>query len=540
MRDVVDEASRVAASRGETRAFLRRYVADQRGATMIFFSVGLSVVALAAAMALDYGRIELERTQMQRALDSAALAAAHRLGMPDQDVAGPAAAAAFFKANIPAGSKLAIDSLKINAEAGEVTASSGGLIPTSLMNAFGISSVKVGAGSRIVRGDGTVEVALVLDNSGSMAGQPIIDLKEAARNLVDVIFSGASSNEKVHIGVVPFAGSVNVGAQRRDEGWIDTDGISPVHHENFSEPRSRFDVFQQLGTSWQGCIETRPAPYDTNDTPPSSANPATLFVPMLAPDEPDRGNADGGSYPNNYLNDFGGSCPVPEQVCIDYNKRKERCDEYGPKPLSPSVAQARMCKYEGAATPSGLGPNYGCTTSPLLELSAQKQDVTAAIDAMGANGSTNIGEGLMWGWRVLSPEAPFTQGQAWSAPKNQKFIVLMTDGQNTYSRYSDNHNWTSYGAFGFGAKGRLGTTNSTSALVSQMNAKTLAACTNAKANGIVVYTISFRLESDAATRELLASCATDTSKAFTAGDGNALFNTFQAIGREISQLRVAG
>jgi hypothetical protein len=260
---------------------------------------------------------------------------------------------------------------------------------------------------------------------------------------------------------------------------------------------------------------------------------------MFAPDEPDSGNADGASYPNNYLSDFGGSCPVPEQVCIVYNTRRARCDQYGPKPLPAGEAQARMCKYEGVSPPSGLGPNYGCTTSPLLELTSHKDDVKSAIGAMGANGSTNIGEGLMWGWRVLSPGAPFAQGRPWSDPHNQTVIVLMTDGENTYTRYANSHNWTWYGAFGFGAKGRLGTTNTSTALLNQMNAKTRSACTNAKGEGIIVYTIAFRLESNPATRALLAQCATDSSKAFTASDGAALYNTFQAIGREISQLRVA-
>jgi hypothetical protein len=261
---------------------------------------------------------------------------------------------------------------------------------------------------------------------------------------------------------------------------------------------------------------------------------------MLAPDEPDSGNSGGATYPNNYLNDFGGSCPVPEQVCINYNTRKNRCDEYGPAPLTPAVAQARMCKYNGVSPPAGLGPNYNCTSAPLLDLTTYKEDVISALDGMVANGFTNIGEGLMWGWRLLSPAPPFTQGRPWNEPRNQKVIVLMTDGENTYSRYSGNHNWTFYGAFGYAAKGRLGATNTSTAIINQMNTKTRTACTNAKANGIIVYTVAFRLESNPSTRALLAECATDSSKAFTASDGAALYNTFQAIGREIAQLRVAG
>ncbi len=45
---------------------------------------------------------------------------------------------------------------------------------------------------------------------------------------------------------------------------------------------------------------------------------------------------------------------------------------------------------------------------------------------------TSIGEGAAWGWRTLSPGAPFTEGRPYGAEENQKVLVLMTDGQNTY------------------------------------------------------------------------------------------------------------
>ncbi len=37
--------------------------------------------------------------------------------------------------------------------------------------------------------------------------------------------------------------------------------------------------------TWQGCVEARPVPYNNDDATPDSGNPATLFVPMFAPDE---------------------------------------------------------------------------------------------------------------------------------------------------------------------------------------------------------------------------------------------------------------
>ena len=58
---------------------------------------------------------------------------------------------------------------------------------------------------------------------------------------------------------------------------------------------------------------------------------------------------------------------------------------------------------------------------------------------MQAKGGTNIMEGVMWGWRVLSPEPPFTEGKAYDDPENDKFLIVMTDGENWHQSRS-NHN----------------------------------------------------------------------------------------------------
>lgn len=529
------------ASRGRRRyAGLTRMLVglhrDQSGGTLILFALCFSLVMFAVGMAIDFGRAELERMQMQRALDAAALAAAHQLGMPDQDAKARQAAETYFRVNSPAGSQTHIDAIALDAQKGEISMTAAGQTLTTLLNAFGISHLALGASSKVSKGDGTVEVALVLDNSGSMAGTYIEDLKTATTNLVGVVFAGAQE-DRVRVGVVPFAGSVNVGADMRNSGWVDTNAASPIHLQNFAEARTRFELFSQMGVSWRGCVEARPAPHDTQDTVPDGSVPATLFVPMFAPDEPDSGNDGGDYYNNNYLDDFGGSCPPPQQVCVNWSTRQNRCRQWGPQPLDPATAQARTCKYDGA-TPYGEGPNYNCRTNPILPLTSVKPDVDAAISAMYAGGSTNIPEGVMWGWRVLSPEAPFTEGRAWDDRENRKVLVLMTDGENTYQALS-NHNRSVYGAFGYAAKGRLGTDYSQSALVSQMNAKTTAACNNAKARGITVYTVAFRLESSPATLALLQSCASGGDKAYQASNGEALIQAFQVIGREIAQLRVS-
>ena len=63
-------------------------------------------------------------------------------------------------------------------------------------------------------------------------------------------------------------------------------------------------------------------------------------------------------------------------------------------------------------------------------------------------------------------------------------------------------------------------------------------CENIKQLNIVVYTITFDLD-DVETQELFRQCATDPEKYFNSPDGDTLRASFQAIGAELSNLRIA-
>ncbi len=295
-----------------------------------------------------------------------------------------------------------------------------------------------------------------------------------------------------------------------------------------------------MGIAWGGCVEVRPGSHAVTDTAPSGGSPDAYFVPMLSPDEPDSDNNGGNSYSNNYLTDDYGTCPRQPTTCTRYDRRG-RCTQTSKTPLAPAVAQARTCKYNGQTpTVSGsIGPNGNCRTKPILPLSTDRAAIDSHIDSLVAAGSTNIGEGLIWGWRVISPSEPFVEGRPYNTPKNNKIIILMTDGENTY--YSaDNHNKSSYGAYGYAVKNRLGATYTDTALRATMNTNLTQACSNSKAAGITVFTIAFRLESDPTTQSLLRSCANSTDKFFAASNGTALISAFQQIAKQLNQLRVAG
>jgi Flp pilus assembly protein TadG len=534
---------------------IRRFLDDERGVTAVIFSIIFSILFFVIALSLDYMGATREQQRQQSAIDAAALAGSHYLGLANEDVDGPEAAQRFFRENMGQGSQAEI-AVTLDGAAGKLEATADNKYLTRLLKAILPTRLRkeqldIGVRSTVVKGD-RVEVAMALDNSGSMSGTKIQALKQAAKDAVGIIFSGSDSADDVRIGLVPFAASVKVGTNQNNANWLYKGSEAALSYPLFSDGtgKSRFDVLADMGQSWAGCVEARPAPYDTNDAVPDADDANTMFAPMFAPDEPDDGNAAAAGYgtsdySNNYLSDFGGTCPTPEQVCVSWRTRNgtRTCRTYGPAPLGVVEAQNRSCKYKNA-TPStnfegsASGPNQSCTTPAVTPLTSDRVKLVAEIDKLVANGNTNIPEGAAWAWRVLSPTAPFIEGRSYDDRSNKKIMIVMTDGDNMFAT-RPTHNASVYAAYGYGAQNRLSQRYSAADFNSALNAKTLSVCGNAKQEGITVYTIAFGTEISATGLQLLEDCASSERHAYIASDETALINTFQNIAREISRLRVA-
>jgi hypothetical protein len=221
-----------------------------------------------------------------------------------------------------------------------------------------------------------------------------------------------------------------------------------------------------------------------------------------------------------------------------------------------NISGSSQCKYGTPANKATVpnisiggipaGPNFMCTTPSLQPLTTDKNLVIAKINQMQAQGATNILSGAAWGWRLLSDGEPFTEGRAYDATDNTKFLILMTDGANTYYPQSSRDilkSW--YGAFGYVAAGHLGTTSTNAnTLADQMNVRTIQACTSMKAAGVVIFTVGFDLSGmgsseQARALEVVTQCATDPSKYFTPNSDSDLMDAFSAIGDSITSLRVS-
>ncbi len=199
---------------------------------------------------------------------------------------------------------------------------------------------------------------------------------------------------------------------------------------------------------------------------------------------------------------------------------------------------------EASGDESTRGPNDGCTSSILFS-TKEKDAISDHINALAPSGSTNSAEGLMWGWRTLSPAAPFESEIPYNDDQWQKAVVLMTDGFNSISD-RNTHQYTDYTAYGFGREARLGSgINTDSEMEDEINNKLLRICTRMKAQGILVYAVTFGLSDDdpdeLATKQVFQACATESEAPyyFDAPDGEELQAAFEDIASDLVQLHVS-
>jgi Flp pilus assembly protein TadG len=500
---------------------VRTLGADERGAVLIKFAIALVPLFMVAGVALDVSRIMLVKQKLTNAVDAAGIAVGRHPELDTTEV--NTLAQSFVEAHFPSKVLADLQAVAAVTTTKQVDVTATARVPMTFLQMLGYNTVDITATSMVLRQLRKIELVMVLDNSGSMAGTRITALKASANALVTALFGAEATSEYVKIGLVPFSGAVNVGSDKIGAAWLDSGGLSTLHMEdiNIGVPSGKtlFDLFAGLtNVSWGGCVRARLSGYDLTDEPPDPAKGETLFVPYFAPDGPTT------SYVNDYLSD----AATPGSTAAE----KQR---YWPKYIGATVPA-----LPGDPPP---GPNHSCPPSPIQPLTNVKGSITSAINAMIPSSVTVIPEGIAWGWRVLSPGAPFTEGAPYSDPDTIRFLILLTDGENNVFGGSNLHNKSWYSAFGFAASGHLGKTDG-SETRQVLDAKTAALCTNVKAQGIYVYTIAFQV-TDGATRTMLQNCATPAAQCpgnqcyYDSPTATALETAFINIALGINQLRVA-
>jgi len=305
------------------------------------------------------------------------------------------------------------------------------------------------------------EMVLVLDNSYSMRGSRISTLKLAAKDLVDTLIIPGDNNFK--LGVVPFSTHVNVGIDKRAADWLDVKA-------DYSDIRQ---VCSISGDSYRDAGCKRVNATCTTDGVTRSCKKW--------------------------------KCPRganPEETCVDKEKHYKFYGCVASRKYPKNITDASfLADRSNGIIMTG---NWHCPEA-LTELSSDKTTLTNQLEAMNVRGDTYIPAGLTWAYRLMTPEAPFTDAGLFKGDLNKgafKSIVLH-----------------------FGKDKDIA------------DEYTAEACTEIKSKGIEIYTIAFEVTDDD-TIEMLEECATSSDHAYVATDADKLKETFKVIASEFKTVRL--
>jgi Flp pilus assembly protein TadG len=202
----------------------------------MLFGLSLPVLVLISVGGADLHRASTVKVNLQDALDAAALTAARSPYTDNADLqrVGLLALRANLKAYPDVVLREADTSLVINDE-NVVIARSNVDVKTLVAKIFlppcgqfMDDYLPVGARSEVDRSAKNIEVALVFEITGSMAGQRLFDLKAAATQLVDIVVQDVQTPFYSRMAIVPYSMGVNLGSYANSARRTPTGARMPV------------------------------------------------------------------------------------------------------------------------------------------------------------------------------------------------------------------------------------------------------------------------------------------------------------------------
>lgn len=449
------------------RAATCRFAGANQGNIAVLFAIAAVPIISFVGAAIDYTRANAARSAMQAALDSTALMLGKDLtdGTITTSQISTKATDYFTALYTNSDAKSVSVTATYTAAAGNgstILLSGSGKVNTDFMKVAGFPSLNFDTNSTAAWGNVRMRVAMVLDNTGSMADDGKMPaMQTAAKSLIDQLSGLAKNPGDIYISVVPFAKDVNFGTSYYNQTYMDWSSwdtangtlgsCSNTSYTSKSTCESHSGkVWTPDHTKWTGCVTDRTQDYDTKNTVPSAGNAPTMIIP----------------------------------------------EEY-------VSGSAKYCK-------TGNNPYL----QPIVPLSYDWSSLKTSIGNMAPTGNTNQGIGLAWGWLTLGQNAPFNAPAQDANYTYKQAIILLSDGLNTQNRWYSN--------------------------ASQIDARQKILCDNAKATGIVIYTVQVNTaKKPDPTSAVLQYCASGTDKFYLVKDATQTLTVFKSIGTSLSKLRVA-
>lgn len=491
--------------------FFGTFVRDEKAGMLPLLAAGITSLVGMVGLTVDGARLYYAKDVLQKSLDAAGLAAGNALSVENMEDD----ARAYFAANMGSASEVITASdinITISDDNRLITLTGSVSVPATFMSLFGFKSLEMNAFTEITRVTRGMELALVMDNTGSMrSGGKIDAMKDAARDLIQVVYGESDVNPNLYVSLIPYTATVNIGDQH--SAWLTSADQDDLDSADAWGPEE-----------WKGCVMARSDALDISDIPPPITSPGGIILEDAPlPEDSTATQADtffdAFRWIDSRDNDW-----IDDDDTYDIDARNE-------------------------AKNNGTGPNLGCgpAITPLIE---SKSEVLAAIDEMlpWHRGGTTSNLGLVWGWRTLSPlwrgrwlggdrpnELPLNHEE----PFMDKVVVVLTDGQNSFYDWPGDGNGPNGSDFTAYDRESIFEAGIDQSALKEVNTRFGETCTLMKRDEIIIYSITFGSSPNNDTQELFRDCASNPSFYFHAPSNDELAEVFETIGRQLSNLRLS-
>ncbi|WP_170122036.1 TadE/TadG family type IV pilus assembly protein [Breoghania corrubedonensis] len=464
------------------KALLARFARDTGGSIAIMWGLSAIVVIGMVGAAIDYSRAVNVKEVMAQELDGAVLAGARYLSSSTStdktktqivDTFSQTTAQALGET---ATYELTADDISISEEAGTISATAKGAVQTAFMKILGIDTMPIEVTSQASFSDKYLEIALVLDVTGSMdwsdgsGSTRIASLKSAATALINTLMPDDSS-DRVRISIIPYSEGVRLSSSMASSvtnGYSTRCATERTGDQEYTDANYTVEA---LGNGSGLYMNMRPDYWTTNDLPDLYTQKGTAY----------------------------GACPYNEILPLTNDRSTLLSKINSLSAISGTAGQTGITW--GWYT---LSPNWNDLWDTDAEASNYDDDETLKYVIIMTDGEFN----------AIFDKTDVSKQSCSGRGRNRQCTT--TTGTYWYELYSD-----------------------TSTASADRAKKVCAAMKNSEANqgsGITIYSVYFNPDSNATAEATMESCATDSDKFTYASNGQALTETFVKYAQDIQKL----
>jgi Flp pilus assembly protein TadG len=541
-------AERIRYMNRQALTHVRRFSRQESGAVLVLGLIFFVIMLVIGGMAVDLMRYENRRTALQQTLDRCTLNAASLRQTLDPETVV----------------RDCIDKVGLTNELQSVEVDEGlnfrnvetvasGTVDTFFMGMTGVNSLLLGGNAVAEERVSNVEISLVLDVSGSMAGTKLSKLKVAAKDFVSTILSKDSEN-RMSISIVPYNGQVNLGSKLLAKyNATDQHGVADVNCIDM--PPEQYDVLGLSTTTplpMTGDVDTYSSTsqstsyvaYNTSNGLPNEANKWCPPRPENIVRLPNRdigtlqGDIEGlsavGATSINAGMKWGMALldPGARDMFNEFVDTGDIPESFRDRPLdyrSRDAMKVIVLMTDGEHfQEERLNDGYRSGLSPIYKSAAD-----GGLSIYHAGSGSN---------RYWVPARSEWRAAPWSNTKNNGVVTQLTWPQVWQEARLSWVAWQLYArALGTNSSSRTSAYNNALAAMrsrtptGDMDDQLQKVCARAKTQGVIVYGIAFQASSNGAAQ--IRQCASSPAHYYDATTAN-ISNAFQSIANNITQLRL--